>query len=192
MDSMTTITAHSRSIPRRKSGGFSLVEVMIAMSLGLVAAGAIMSSFIFMVRSSHSVSHYAEMNAESRYALEIIGRDLRNALDLASRTLSAEHVELLVVREDGSVEHVSYVLMARPSGGILVRNDAEGGTILMREIQEFSFRFYDLQGSEVITNPLPVKQVQVQVKLRRRMTGLDHTDRIVSARYIMRNKRVGE
>jgi prepilin-type N-terminal cleavage/methylation domain-containing protein len=186
---MITTTARFEQPLLRSSSGFTLVEMLVGMTLALLTAAAIMSSFVFMIRSSHSVHNYAEMNAESRQALEILGRDLRNSVKVTSPVLRPDRIRLNVMQEDGAVKQVEYVLISDASGSSLIRMDAGEERVLMRGIDELNFRYYDLQSAEV-TNPLAVKQVQVQVKLLRSVLGLENTERVLSARFILRNKRV--
>mgnify|MGYP000191606519 CR=1 FL=1 len=69
-----------RSLPFNKfQAGFSLIELMVALVLGLFIVGGVMVVF---VSSSHSFSFNESLSRaqeSGRFALEIIARDLRNA-----------------------------------------------------------------------------------------------------------------
>lgn len=165
--------------------GFSLVEVMVATSLGMLVAGAIFSSFLFVARSSVSIINYAEMNSESRSGLEIFGRDIRSARAISS---GFSTTGFTITRFDGNT--VRYVYRSTDTAKPLVRISSSGDeTVIMEGVEDLNFFYYNLQGMEA-TVPLEVKQIQLQLKLIRKTISLDNTDRVVSARFILRNKKV--
>jgi hypothetical protein len=159
------------------------------MSLGVMIVAALMSTVIFMMGSSLSVRHYIDMNAENRRALEIVGRDLRNAVDMAEG-FSPRDFELQVLQLDGSVQSVTYSYQTIGAEPSLVRATAGEREVLVRNIDELQFSFYDLHGLEVTRHPRAIKQVQLTMTTARPTRGLDRTERVVSARYILRNKHV--
>lgn len=165
--------------------GFSLVEVIVATSLGMMVSAAIISSFLFIARSSSSIINYSDMNRESRSGLEIFGRDIRSAKTIASGFSSTGFT---ITKYDNDT--VSYVYRSGEPAKPLIRITSSGDeTIVMRGIEDFKLLYYNLQGGEAVV-PLEVKQIQLQLKLTRRSGTLDNTDRVISARFILRNKKV--
>lgn len=67
---------HSR---RRAQAGVSLVELMIAITLGLVAVGAAMSIFLANRKSFALVEGVARVQENARFAVDMLSRDLREA-----------------------------------------------------------------------------------------------------------------
>lgn len=60
-----------------RSSGFSLVELMISVVLGIVIVGGCISIFSGVVRSSSLNQTVANLQSNARFALDMIGRDVR-------------------------------------------------------------------------------------------------------------------
>ena len=59
--------------------GFSLVELMVAMVLGLIILGALILTFTANKRSYESQNTFARIQENGRYAMDLIIKDLRLA-----------------------------------------------------------------------------------------------------------------
>lgn len=62
-----------------KQGGFSLVELMIAMVLGLVLIGGVVSVFLSNSRTYQTNTSLGGVQANARIAFELLARDIRQA-----------------------------------------------------------------------------------------------------------------
>jgi type IV pilus assembly protein PilW len=62
-----------------KNRGFSLVEIMIAIALGLILTGFILSIFVNNKKSYNTNNRVIELNSNIRFALSMIQADLDNA-----------------------------------------------------------------------------------------------------------------
>lgn len=84
----------SRTHERRYAqAGVSLVELMIAITLGLVAVGAAMSIFLANRKSFALVEGLARVQENARFAVDILGRDIREAGGVVcGGTLSAVNI----------------------------------------------------------------------------------------------------
>jgi type IV pilus assembly protein PilW len=65
-----------RKIGGSQMRGFSLVEIMISLVIGLVVVGAVMVTYLSNTKSSQQQAAYAEMNENAQLGLGIISRDL--------------------------------------------------------------------------------------------------------------------
>jgi type IV pilus assembly protein PilW len=63
----------------RRSSGFTIVEMMIALALGLVISAAVLSVFISSKRSFNDNTRIARLQDKGRSALYLIANDLRHA-----------------------------------------------------------------------------------------------------------------
>lgn len=61
----------------RRQGGFSLIELMVAMVLGLIVAGGIVSVFLATTSSSVTQTQLAKLQEEGRFAMTALTTDLR-------------------------------------------------------------------------------------------------------------------
>jgi len=64
---------------RKHSGGFSLIELMIAMVLGVVIVGGSISIFTGIVQSSSLNQTVSNLQANARFVLDHLGREVRAA-----------------------------------------------------------------------------------------------------------------
>lgn len=61
------------------AGGFSLIELMVALALGLIVTGAVISTFISVHSASNDTAGIAELADNGRIALDILQQTLRSA-----------------------------------------------------------------------------------------------------------------
>ena len=189
---MTTTTRLPAPEDRRERG-MSLVEVMIGSSLAAFVLAGVISTFLFLGRSGANISNYSEMETEARTGLEYFAQDTRQASDLYWN--SASSVSLTV---NGAT-----ITYAYSSGNKTFSRTAGGSTtVLVEGISAFEFSGYMITGAAVNTSDLSTaakrdaasdvtKQLQVYLKASRSsVTVTTATNTVLSARYILRNKRV--
>jgi prepilin-type N-terminal cleavage/methylation domain-containing protein len=74
----------STYISARGPAAFTLVELMVAMALGLLVATVVATLAYFSSRSFVAMAHYTDMNQRSRLALDKMSKDIRQARLLTS------------------------------------------------------------------------------------------------------------
>jgi prepilin-type N-terminal cleavage/methylation domain-containing protein len=62
--------------------GFTLLEMMIAIAVGMTVVGTVVSLSIVSAQNFMATSNYVQMNDQSRNAVDRIGREVRNATAL--------------------------------------------------------------------------------------------------------------
>jgi hypothetical protein len=65
---------------------FTLVELLIATSISVFVLGTVMVSFVVMGRCFNAVGNYADMDKQSRNALDVMARDIRQTGALTNWT----------------------------------------------------------------------------------------------------------
>lgn len=80
---------------RAKSRGFTLVELMISIAIGMVVIGSVVSLSIISAQNFAATANYANMDNQSRTALDKISREIRNATSLAA--FSTNNPQFLVL-----------------------------------------------------------------------------------------------
>jgi Tfp pilus assembly protein PilW len=183
---------------RRSAGGFTLVEVLIAATLTTFVLAGVLSAFVFMSRTGLRSSGYSEMEAEVRRGLDTFARDTRSATDV--RWQSAQSLTLTV---NGSP--VTYAYDNTPGSATYqafyrVAGDATTGprTVLVRSVgPDFAFRRYKLSQTGVTDNTAQndseTKLLQVTLRATRTSVATTGaTQSAISARYLLRNKRVAQ
>ena len=63
---------------KNKNSAFTLVEVLVAVVIGVISILAAFSSYNYFNKSYKSVSQKSAINSSAREALTVIARDLRN------------------------------------------------------------------------------------------------------------------
>lgn len=71
--------AESRSGCRNTARGFSLVELMIALVLGLLVIGAVVSVFIANQQAFRTAESMARLQENARFAFEVLAREMRES-----------------------------------------------------------------------------------------------------------------
>lgn len=177
---MTTTTAPFE----RTRAGFTLVEVLISMALTSLVMAALLSSWGFIARSSLSIVNYTEMNSTGRAGLEVFARDVRMARDIEN--FSSAGMTLIMDNEDGPKRtYYQY----EPATKQLIRRVGGVRAVVFEDVEEIEFaRFTVLRTAA--TNDLETKLIQLELRMVRNVQKLETTKKIVSARYIMRNKHV--
>jgi prepilin-type N-terminal cleavage/methylation domain-containing protein len=142
----------------RKDGGFTLVEVLVAMGLFLLLMSMVMLMVTSATRATQDTRQFTNINEQARIAVERLTRELRQAKELGPATLpsSTDHDVALTfgVDFDGSgqvdavasdpevltyrydADHEKLTLTANNAAG-----DPETRPILSREVSAFELQF---------------------------------------------------
>lgn len=190
MGSMTTTTP---SPARNSTAAFTLVELMISAALGSVIMAAVISMFLFIGRSGANMANYAEMESQARTGLEYFAQDTRQASDMTWNSAAS------VTLDVGGTTIVYTYLSA---SGEFTRRAAGTTDVLIDGISTFALDGYMITGAKVDTSDLSTaakrdvasgvtKQLQIYLKSARTSSTVNTaTNTVLSARYILRNKRV--
>jgi len=199
---------------RNERSAFSLLEVMIAVTIFSIAIASILSTFIVFAAGSESVGAYVEMSTDSRRSLELCARDIRAAEEI---TYADDNTIVLQYPDNSfySGHYVKYYFdddadiysryefeddVVLKANGDIDDSDAglAGNTIsndtLLDGVEEFIFNFYDPLGSALSSSTasllLSIKSIQIDAKMQRSISQTKATDYIISARFLMRNRKV--
>ena len=195
----TTIPSPTRTDARRGARGFTLVELMIGASLGSVVLAGVLSTFLFIGRSSANIRNYADMETQARRALETFAEDTRQASAVAwtsnnSLTLVVNAANITYTFDPGPLVN------NRRDAGFLTRTSGGSTTRLLTGITAFDFQAYTITGVLIsdfstagarTTANATTKQLQISLSAARStQTVATATNIVLSARYVLRNKRV--
>ena len=109
----------------------TLVEMMVGIALGLLLMAAVATLYIVCLKSFASMTNYAELNGKSRFASDILTRDIRNAAAVTALTTN----QLILHYPAGDVTYTF-------DGGTLTRSQFETNKLLLRGITSISFSLY--------------------------------------------------
>ncbi len=69
---------------RTPAAGFTLMEMMVTLIAAMLIAGAVVSLGIFTSRSFYMMGNYTDLDSQSRNAVDLLGREIRNSSGLLS------------------------------------------------------------------------------------------------------------
>lgn len=95
-------------LPPDARRGFTLVEMMVAMLAGVLIVGAVVSLGIFTSRSFYMMGNYTDLDAQSRNAVDILGREIRNSSQLLAYSTSSPMYLLLTNATAGTSDRITY------------------------------------------------------------------------------------
>ena len=205
---MTTTTpspARNRSsrqgrptLPRSPgAGGFTLVELMIGASLASFILAGVLSTFLFMGRSGAHVNNYNDMEAQARKALEYFAEDTRQASGVVWS--DANTVALTVGSLRVTYQYIPTNRRFTRQEVVIATGVVNSTRVLVTGITSFSFSAYNISGTLVPTSTAAertaangtTKQLQISLEAARsNTTVVAATNTVLSARFVLRNKRV--
>ena len=169
----------------RRLAGFSLVELMMSLTLMMMLTLALMTSYVFIARGDRSLQNYGEMNAQARKLLEQLGADLRAATDVTNFTANDLTLTIPTNTAGTTSEDVSWEYDS--GAGSVTRQDSSGTVTMARDVNTFAL--YYANGSNVETTSLvEVKQVQLSLRMLRLVAGTVTSEYVISAQFTMRAK----
>lgn len=205
--------ARSRQSP---GAGFTIVELMIGATVaGLVMAG-VLTTFLMMARTGINLQNYADIEAQSRKALEIFGQEVRAAHEVTSA--NATSVTLSIPDASARRDTTAYSVTYRfdNAAGVLTRNGPPLGqpagavstSLLLTDAHQITdispfqyFRYVnpvtyppghgyaDGFTANIANNVAEIKQIEFNIRVTREsVTVPTASNGVVSARFILRNK----
>lgn len=151
---------------RQSTAGFTLVELIIGMSLALVITSGVMSTYLFLGRNLARLSYQQKLEAEGRRAIQYFAQDVRiaRAVTTATTTAGAARVTFSVKTVNGEKSLTYYfngtslpVSVALPGATVsvpansLIRLDGATGinTALLSNMLDLDFNYFDSDGDSV-------------------------------------------
>lgn len=182
----------------RPRAGFTLIEVLISSALASAVLAAVFSTFLFLGRSGANMANYTTMEAEARKALELFAEDTRQGGGViwnsaTSLTLVVNNLPITYAYNAGAR---TFTRTYRPSAS----STATRTVVLVTGITDFSFLAYKITGTPITDFStaaaraqanVSTKQVQLSLSASRTATTVTTATNIVlSARYVLRNRKV--
>ena len=188
---------------RDRRAGFTLVELLIGVSLALMIMTAVLSSYVTLARNftrslGVTSANQPALEAQSRRVLAYFAQDTTMATDI-SGTPSASSVTLTLPTSSGTTT-VTYTYSS--AAGTLTRAPASGATLTLHSsLLSFYFRYYDVAGNPYdngsspyttdTTYPSGIKQVSFVLTSQAgnsTIGTLTSIYAVASPRFLVRNK----
>lgn len=180
----------------KRSHGFTLVEILVSMTIFTVAVGAIMSVFLSVNRSMYGLSDSIDLNARTRIIQERILLDVRgikSVTSVATQTFTATYVDFS--NPDDTGVSITYTL----ANGTLTRSvGGASATVVMSGLvteptasaySQFLFTNRSGVGTSSATEVRAIRFALVPQATARQRTGLvtGRNDPFASALIQLRN-----
>jgi type II secretory pathway pseudopilin PulG len=170
---------------RGRPSGFTLVEMLISLTLMMMLTLALLTSFTFIARGDRSLTNYGDMNAQARLMLETLGEDLRSATDVTN--FSASSLTLTVPSNPAVTSTQDVVWSYNSVTQQVTRQSTTTTKIYARDVATFAF--YYANGNNVETTSLvEVKQVQLSLRMVRLVASTITSEYVISTQFTMRAK----
>jgi Tfp pilus assembly protein PilW len=188
---MTISTARRR----RPDAGLTLVELMVASGIASFVMSGVLSVVLMMGRSGISAANYADMEAQSRRAVDEFAQDVRMSSDLVWN--SSTSVTLTVpdnyTATGNKVTYGYDSATTGPTAGSFYRLPGTASSTatpiaLARNVSALTFARFT-RTNAATTDDFAAKRLQLTMNLRTTaQTTVDQNTLVISASYVLRNK----
>ena len=166
---------------------FTMVELLIGLSLAVLLTAAMLLSYTFLVRNLIRSSNQQQLEAQSSRFFQMLGKDVHSTTNVSAYSASS----VALVMPNLSTVTYNYNALA----GTLTRTDPTGSLTLITGVSIFSFNFLDGQGvalpSPPPSSPYGIKQIEVNALTATSGTatvGTQSSFAGTSARWVLRNQ----
>jgi type IV pilus assembly protein PilW len=164
-------------------GGFTLVETIIAMAIGIVLLGSLYGILSFQNRMFHVQEENTDMIHNARLAMDLLFREIRMAgyhfnpsLTAAAGIIAADAQTIVFTQDlngDGDTtdagESITFALQTE--GGIqkLMRTSGGASSPIAVYVDTLAFRYWDDAGNELaspVVSPDQIRKIKITLTTR--------------------------
>jgi type IV pilus assembly protein PilW len=177
--------------PKNKESGFTLVELLISMTISLIILAALSSTFLMQRKIYDVQEQIVEMVQTARAAMDMMTREIRMAgydptgAGFDGITYDADQLEIKADMyetnntgnpdgdTDDSNEHIKYTMDSDYPFEIR-RNTGGGRQEFALNIQSFTFEYLDSAGNATTTTA-DIRQIRITIKARTSKADADYS-----------------
>jgi prepilin-type N-terminal cleavage/methylation domain-containing protein len=147
---------------KRQDAGFTLVEMMVGLTLGAIGAAVLFSIFMGTQSTYADTKEEAFEGGDTRAAIGMLAQEVRSAGsdpgNMGIQRLAVASSDSLRILSDldgdGAIEtnvepSEDVVYFHDSVSGTLQRDPGSGPVVLMSELDSFTFEYFDNQGTQV-------------------------------------------
>jgi type IV pilus assembly protein PilW len=163
-----------KTINFNREAGFSLVELLVAMTLGLIVLTGLSNTFLMQNRAYDMQDQIMVATQKARGAMDLLSRELRMAgydpRGAGFDPLPVSTTQLRIrtdLNGDGQTTSTNEnIIYAYDSSEMrITRNDGSGAFSLCRDVQTFVFEYLDENGNITAVNA-NVRAVRLRIVVR--------------------------
>jgi Tfp pilus assembly protein PilW len=152
--------------------GYTLVELMIGMSLWIIVITVTLVAWMFIGRNFRRMQNSQYLEAHARSTFQIFGNDVSTATKVTAATATG----LTLTVPAGSV---SYTYSS--ANGTLTRTDTTGtNTVLISDLTAFSFNYFSTTGTTAISSPSMPSIKKIELAFSSQISNASDKDQKVS------------
>jgi type II secretory pathway component PulJ len=188
--------------PRRCNAGFKFIELMVATAVASMVLAGVGSLIMYSARSSAALVNYSDLDNKSRYALDVISRELRQSRGVLAIETNLPITSLTVTNSDeAAIVKVTYDANART---VVLSKTGQADLTALTECDQFNLALYQRTPYITPTNVLYYPATNTAGKLdvsacklislswkcsRGLLAQKANTESVQAAQIILRNKR---
>lgn len=171
--------------------GWTIVEMMVALSCGTIILAAFVATTVMVSNTMVSVGNYNDLNKMSRQTLDWFSRDVRNASSVSDASTSTM---LILTNSYSGTKIIQYVW---DGSNVLSRTESTSTTTnttsMLTNCEVFSMSFYQRNPTNnfsFVTSAIPaqIKLISVSWRCSRTVLGSKlNTESVQTANVVMRN-----
>ena len=176
-------------LSKNKENGFTLVELLIAMTIGLIILAALSSTFLMQRKIYDVQEQIVEMVQTARAAMDMTTREIRmagyNPADVsfdaipynADSSIIDVYADLngngSIDTTSGSYEHITYLYDSTNNQIDRNTNTGGGNQPFAENVQSFTFDYLDSAGSATTTTA-DIRQIRITITARTSKADADY------------------
>jgi prepilin-type N-terminal cleavage/methylation domain-containing protein len=188
----------------KRSSAFTLVEVMIAVSLGSMVLAGVLTTFLTIVRSGMRISSYSEMEMQTRAAFEQLGIHARMSNDFVSHKITSagvpviDYFDLTIPNKDLTATkevRYGYDTSIAANKKFYYIDDSGARRDLVTHVDRCEFLRYDANDALIApsVNDMAIKHIQVSLEVSHTRTGVAKATQVIrSSAFTIRNISIRE
>ncbi len=195
------MTGYRRMTSRRRLSAFTLSEVMVALGVGMMVMAAVAFMTLYGSRTSVSVANYTDLEGKSRYALDLISREIRQSQSVLSFQANLPVKSFTLTNAD----QAATITLLYDSGArtVTLQKTGHSDLVVLKECDSWDFAlyqrtplftatnvvFYSATNSAGVTDTTLCKLISLSWKCSRFVTGQNlNTESVQAAQVVLRNK----
>jgi Tfp pilus assembly protein PilW len=169
--------------PRHRSrAGFTLIEVMISVVIGIIVVASILAMTIVSTQNFAATSNYVNMDTQSRNAMDRISREIRNASFVSNYVANTSLV--LINANKNSTINLTY----NSTSNSITLTTNQVTTATLTGCTNFSLQLLSRDFQTSTNPPVDGKVVNMSWKCSRRIIGSTfNTEVAQTAQVVLRN-----
>ena len=131
---------HVPHAKKTKVKGFTLIELLVAFALGVVVVGGVCALTVFTAENFLATTNYVQLDNQSRMAVDLVSREIRNATALVSFSTNGPQFLLLTNATLAQATTVTYSSTTRT---VTLAKTGQTTKTLLTGCDNFGFQLFD-------------------------------------------------